>query len=577
MKKLKLTNDKGTQIVLSLLKAHGIKRVIASPGTTNIALVASMQIDPWFEMYSAVDERGAAYMAVGMAAASGEPVVITCTEATASRNYYSAMTEAYYRKLPILAITGTHGRTKVGHLEPQVIDRSVIAKDACKLSIEIGKIRDDDDEHNAVLDVNKVLLELTHRGGGPVHINLRGAIDAGFTTENLPKFRKISRISYINITEAPSITNFKRIAIFIGSHRRLSTEETFYIDSFCENHNAVVLCDITSGYTGRFKITPQLLFAQHVTDNEIPKFDLVVHMGEISADYYTQRFLKPDNVWRLSEDGELRDLFGTLTYIFELGELDFFKYYIDKTSTKSSNELYKLLKNKCDDIFSKLPDLPFSNIWIAQNLYSKLDSNIIVHTSILNSNRACNLANNANIPYDIRCNVGGFGIDGSISTIIGSALVSKNISHILVIGDLAFFYDLNALGNHHLPSNIKILLVNNSIGTEFKNYDHPGSMWGDDANKFIAAAGHFGNKSKDLVKNYAENLGFKYLSASTKEEFLTNLDSFMSSPNMPILYEIFTSDAEESEALQKLRTIAAPKVKSITERITGKIKNILSK
>lgn len=105
------TNDKSTQIVLSLLKEHGIRKVIVSPGTTNIALVASMQCDPWFEMYSCVDERSAAYMACGLASESGEPVVITCTEATASRNYFPGLTEAHYRKLPILAITGSHGNS----------------------------------------------------------------------------------------------------------------------------------------------------------------------------------------------------------------------------------------------------------------------------------------------------------------------------------------------------------------------------------------------------------------------------------------------------------------------------------
>ena len=102
----KFTDDKATLILLSLLKQHGIKRVVASPGTTNIALVAGMQQDEWFEVYSSVDERSAAYIACGLASESGEPVVITCTGATASRNYYPGLTEAHYRKLPILAITG---------------------------------------------------------------------------------------------------------------------------------------------------------------------------------------------------------------------------------------------------------------------------------------------------------------------------------------------------------------------------------------------------------------------------------------------------------------------------------------
>ena len=103
------TAERNAQIVISLLKSHGIRKIIASPGATNICFVASVQIDPFFEVYSCVDERSAAYMACGLAAESGEPVVISCTGATSSRNYMPGLTEAYYRKLPILAITSSRG------------------------------------------------------------------------------------------------------------------------------------------------------------------------------------------------------------------------------------------------------------------------------------------------------------------------------------------------------------------------------------------------------------------------------------------------------------------------------------
>ena len=98
------TNERNVQIVISLLKAHGVKKIVTSPGTTNITFVGSLQQDPYFELYSSVDERSAAYIACGLAAESGEPVGLSCTGATASRNYYSGLTEAYYRKLPIVAI-----------------------------------------------------------------------------------------------------------------------------------------------------------------------------------------------------------------------------------------------------------------------------------------------------------------------------------------------------------------------------------------------------------------------------------------------------------------------------------------
>lgn len=142
------TDEQNIQIVLALLKAHKIRKIVASPGTTNMTLVASMQQDSYFEMYSSVDERSAAYMACGLAAESGEPVVLSCTGATASRNYMPGLTEAYYRKLPILAITSTQDTSKIGHNIAQVIDRRVLPNDIAKLSVDIPTIRDDDDVWN---------------------------------------------------------------------------------------------------------------------------------------------------------------------------------------------------------------------------------------------------------------------------------------------------------------------------------------------------------------------------------------------------------------------------------------------
>lgn len=134
--------------------------------------MASLQHDGSFEMYSAVDERGAAYMAVGMSFESGEPVVITCTGATASRNYLPALTEAYHRKLPILAVTATQDTAKRGNLSPQFVDRSAPPSEAVLLSVDLPFIRDDTEEWRANLDVNRALLALRNSayGGGGLFI-----------------------------------------------------------------------------------------------------------------------------------------------------------------------------------------------------------------------------------------------------------------------------------------------------------------------------------------------------------------------------------------------------------------------
>lgn len=117
------------------MKAHGVKKVIASPGNTNISFVGSIQDDPYFQVYSCVDERSAAYMACGLAEESGEPVALSCTGATAARNYPSGLTEAYYRKLPILAITSSQPLGRVGQLFPQFTDRNVLFNDIATMSI----------------------------------------------------------------------------------------------------------------------------------------------------------------------------------------------------------------------------------------------------------------------------------------------------------------------------------------------------------------------------------------------------------------------------------------------------------
>ena len=325
----KYSNDKGTQIVLSLLKAHGIRKVVASPGTTNIALVASMQYDPWFEIYSSVDERSAAYIACGMASLTGEPVVITCTGATASRNFFPGITEAYYRKLPVLAITGSHGDELTGHLHPQVIDRTRSPKDSYIYSISVDKITDSKDEWSSIVKVNTALLELTHHGGGPVHINLRAATGAGYTTERLPDFPVIRR--HI-INDTLPIIKKGRIAIFVGSHKRFSERTIKEIEVFCEKYNGVVFVDHTSNYYGKYSVQVALHACQSQNKSSIYSPDLLIHLGEVSGEVYNIYRLRSKETWRVNEDGVIKDLFGNLSSVFEMDEEFFFRYHNDKVS-----------------------------------------------------------------------------------------------------------------------------------------------------------------------------------------------------------------------------------------------------
>lgn len=157
------TDERNVQILIALMKEHGIKRVVASPGSTNVTFVASIQQDSFFEIYSCVDERSAAYIACGMAAETCEPVALSCTGATASRNYFPALTEAFYRKLPILVITSTQEEAKIGHMIPQVLDRTQQPKDTVKMSAHLQAIKDDLDEWDVIVKANAAILELDRK------------------------------------------------------------------------------------------------------------------------------------------------------------------------------------------------------------------------------------------------------------------------------------------------------------------------------------------------------------------------------------------------------------------------------
>ena len=157
--------------------------------------------------------------------------------------------------------------------------------------------------------------------------------------------------------------------------------------------------------------------------------------------------------------------------------------------------------------------------------------------------------------------------------------------------DLTFFYDMNSLGNRHIGSNLRLLVVNNGKGAEFKIYTHPAHEFGAAGDPYMAAAGHFGNKSPALIRHYAEDLGFEYLSATTKEEFSQSVERFVT-PELtekPMIFEVFTDSQDESDGIYAMNHIVAISAgaakglaKSVIKSIAGEkgvnaVKNFLKK
>ena len=264
-----------------------------------------------------------------------------------------------------------------------------------------------------------------------------------------------------------------------------------------------------------------------------------------------------------------------------MSEKEFFKK-LTSNNTEVGNTYYTTWKKEYEQVKSKLvlssKDLPFSSMWVALKIHSLIPRNSEMHYGILNSLR-CWSCFNLDDTISGYSNVGGFGIDGGVSSLLGAALVNPNKLYFGIFGDLAFFYDMNSIGNRQTPNNIRLMVVNNGLGGEFKtpfiNVQRAGL--GNSANEYIAAEGHYGHKSKELLKHYAEDLGFDYISASNKNEFDLNYKRFLDEQiSQSMVFEIFVDEHHDSDALRYIQNLYVSTKEQTVVDTTKKIaKNIL--
>lgn len=555
-------NIKNIELVYELLKEHNIKHIVISPGGTNIPLVKKIQNDSFFKCYSVVDERSAAYFGIGIYLQTGKPVALVCTSAQATRNYIPGLTEAFYKRVPLLAITmEKHPRFKY-QWYMQAPDQTSLPKDSVKKSFELPFLRDINDYYCSKRTINEAILELTRGNYGPIQLCIPWL---DFKISNVEsKKNAIKRLSVYDINKI-NINN-KKILIIIGEHRPFTQETIDAINYFCDNTNSVIYTNHLSNFNNLYSVNGNLLLSV-INDKEFEEIkpDILISIGNQTGDYpFYRRFSKTDysemECWTISADGTIVDTYDKLTIVFQGEEKDFFKSVCKREIKHDyldawNKELIKLNRNI---------ELPFSNASIAQYLHNKLPENSVIQFSILNSLRIWNFFD---LAPKIECysNVGAFGIDGGMSTLIGQSVITDKLSF-MVIGDLAFFYDMNSIGIRHIKNNVRILLINNNGGIEFKLYGENRQ----EIDSYIAAANHFKN-----AKGWAESCGFKYISASNNEEFTEKCNEFIKESDKPILFETFVSDTDESEAYLKI--IKENRSFNIKDSIKQKVKRIIKK
>lgn len=556
------TIAKNVQIVIALLKAHNIKKIVINPGGTNPALIRGVQDDDFFECYSIVDERSALYFAIGMYLETGDTIAICCTSAQATRNFIPGLTEAYYKHVPILAITFSKHPHYTYQEYMQAPDQTSLPKDAVKKSFALPYVTNQIDELTCARMVNEAILELRHKQCAPIQICVP-MLDTELmqdTEPELPKVKVINR--FYDNKELSNITN-KKILIVVGENRGIYDKR---ISDFARATNSVIYANHLSNYWGDNVVRANLLLSsidQEEFDSTLAP-DILISIGGQTGDYPFFLKLSKSNKtyehWRIAEDGAIVDTYDRLTKVFECTVEDFFTHYsVENNEINYYNDWCASMNRVNNDM-----TLPLSNFYLAQQLTPIIPESSIVHFAILNSLRSWNLFNFSN---KVNCfsNVAAFGIDGCMSTFVGQSISTRELCY-LVIGDLAFFYDMNALGIKYIGNNVRIILVNNNGGVEFKLWS--GEEQNRKLDRYIAAANHF-----RTAEGWAITNDFLYIPIRNETELESKKHLLVNEVDKPVLFEVFTDDGKEGKAYMSIIKQLASN--NFSKRAFNKIKSIL--
>ncbi len=535
------TIAENVRIVVALLKAHGISQLVLSPGGTNAPFVRAVQDDDFFTCYSIVDERSALYFAIGLYLSTGKIVATCCTSAQATRNYIPGLTEAFYKHVPILAITFSKHPQYTYQEYMQAPDQTSLPKDAVRKTFALPYISNEHDRLHCVRLVNEAILELTHFVPAPVQLNVPMLDNelGVFTEENLPSVKVIRRYNPEDVSLVSLLD--KKVLVIVGENCKVDSET---LEVFAKKHNAAIYVNHLSNIRNDYTFGGNL-FLSRITQAMFDETfcpDILISIGGQTGDYPLYHKLAESKNkyehWRISPLGDVVDTYDHLTRVFQCSEC----YFFNNIKGSSENNYLSLWKDSLKSLNFNV-DIPLSNTYVAQYYCDKLPEGSYVNFSIANSLRIWNFFP---IKNDVKCfcNVAAFGIDGCMSTFIGQSVNTENLCF-LIVGDLSFYYDMNALGIRYIKNNVRIILINNQGGFEFKMGD--GKEENKKTDRYIAAAGHF----KD-ARGWTLTNNFEYIPVDSKELFNEHAPKLLQKSNNPILMEVFTSDIKETEAYRTL-------------------------
>lgn len=569
------SNIKSVQLLISMLKKKNIRDVVISPGNSHNAIVRSIENDNDFKTYNIVDERSAAFFAIGIIQELERPVAIICTAGTAASNYLSGISEAFRRELPLVVVTADKNPYYLNQHEDQMINQINIFDSVTKGSITLPIIKDYKDEWYCNRILNEIFLEMKHHGQGPIHINIpiedgMLAIGNTFNSKELIDAKIIERIdhtsSQIKIQKKFNALKGKKILFLMGQANNVPLEQIEIMESIFKKYNCVFAIDKLSNIAckGTIETIKVCRSIGESVDKIIP--DIVITMAGNSVSdlkFILKNYSRRFESWIVTESGKVADRYKNLSCIFETSTLDFLKM-MNKYGDISDYTYYNIWNDEVKKF--RVPEFEYSNLYTVKKLMENIPKESILN---LANSTTIRIAQYFNLDEKIQvyCNRGVNGIDGCMSTFIGQSCVTDKLSF-LIIGDLTFFYDMNALWNRYSNKNIRIMLNNNGGAALF--HFNQGLKEIPTLNENIAAE-HFTN-----AKGWVESLGYKYLSASNKIEFDKAIVEFISNESdKPILFEVFTDKEFDAKSQHEFFDFNTPQIIKIKKDIKNSIKKIV--
>ena len=535
------------QIIIAACRQFEIQTVVISPGSRNAPLTIGFSNHKDFETLSIVDERCAAFFALGIAQQTLKPVALVCTSGSALLNYYPAIAEAYYSQIPLVVISADRPAHLIDIGDGQTIRQENVFKNHILYSANLKEF----DAKNSVKVLSKA-FSLLRQVKGPIHINAPFNEPLYETIATMNDFRFIAEesdlqdtIDYENL--ASQWNSAKKKMILVGVHSPNAALEIL-LDKVADDPSVLVFTETTSNlYNKRFvNSIDNLIF--NLTEDEFTSLqpDILLTFGGMIVSKKIKKFLRdysPKEHWHVNE---LRafDTYQVLSKHLKIDSHSFFKHfcelvdYDNKSTYESTWTHYKQRIREKHNHYIKTA--PYSDLKVFEQVLKVIpdfsevqfsNSAIIRYSQLFEMNST----------ITVFCNRGTSGIDGSTSTALGAAYATQKPTT-LITGDLSFFYDSNALWNNYIPLDVRIVIINNSGGGIFKIIPGP---------KKSTALKYFETPHCLTAEHLCIMFGFEYSIAHNLKSLKEEVVGFYDKSEKPKLLEVFTPSDQNDLVLKE--------------------------